>query len=70
MKDQSSNDACPKGNDRTSPPIWNDAQGEKHEGGQYRDFNKSIHCQSMRQESRPFQPNRINVRTRKAPLPA
>jgi hypothetical protein len=43
MKDQSRCHACSHGNDRTSPPIRNNAQGENHHGSQQGNFDKGFH---------------------------
>jgi len=43
MKDNCSGDARPDGNNCAPAPIWNNAQGEYHQGGQYGDFDKGFH---------------------------
>jgi hypothetical protein len=41
MKDKSSDDDRPNGNDPAPPPIRKNAKGKYHQASQYRDFDKS-----------------------------
>jgi len=40
VKDKSSGDACPDGNDSAPSPIREDAKGKCHQASQYSDFDK------------------------------
>jgi len=60
MKDNCSGDARPNGNNCALPPIWNNTQGEHHQGSQYGDFDKGFHRQNMRPTAALFQPGRLS----------
>jgi hypothetical protein len=40
VKDKSSGDACPDGNDSAPAPIRENAKGKYHQASQYSDFDK------------------------------
>jgi len=55
MKDQRYRYACANGDDCTSPPIRQNAQGEYRQRGQQADFDQCFHHRIMRLTSPVFQ---------------